>query len=822
MSERPTTADTSEDQLTRAWQQPPGFTGWLAAVNHKAIGMRFIVTGFIFFLVGGLLAALMRTQLAVPENSFLSAELYNQLFTMHGTTMMFLFAVPMLEGLAIYLLPLILGTRDVPFPRLNSFGYWLYLFGGLLVFSSFFAGQVPSEGWFAYVPLSGGLFSPDMGMDFWLLGITMVEISGILGALELVVVFLRRRAPGMLLHRAPLFSWAAFLMAAMMVVAFPVLVAASTMLELERATPLVFFDPGRGGDPLLWQHLFWFFGHPEVYIMLLPAAGMVSMIVSTFSRRAMAGYGWVVGALVAIGIASFGLWVHHMFTAGLPSVAMIFFTAASVLIAIPSGVLVFAWLATMWRGRPVFRPPLLFVIGFLVVFVIGGITGVMVASVPFDWQAHDSYFVVAHFHYVLLGGVVFPVFAALYYWFPKFTGRITSERLGRLAFWTMFTGVNLAFFPQHFLGLQGMPRRVFTYEVGLGWELGNLLSTIGAFVLAAGVLIAVIDFVRARRWGAEAGANPWEAGTLEWSTPSPPPVYNFRELPIVHGPLPLWEETSGSPAPDWVTDLASPTSPVREVIETSPIEAEPEEIVALPGPTLWPLWAALGLVVALVGVLVSETLVAVVGVFALVVTVIGWAASEPGDVIERRLGDAPQRAPIGIWGMVVGLVSLGVIFGSLVVSHYYLMLVPEVPRPLPEVRMLPLLGATLLALVTAGVTMATRPPDDRMGRTMTIGLLHVALALSLGSVFLGLMVTSDTGPLATITAQASSLLTIAGFGVVAAAALAGGSIAAAIQVARHSSISGNSLQAVRLYAWFVAVVWVVVAVVFTVSPGGLG
>ncbi len=810
----------TEDHLTRAWQQPPGFVGWLSAVNHKTIGMRFIVTGFIFFLVGGLMALLMRAQLAVPENTFLGAELYNQLFTMHGTTMMFLFAIPMLEGLALYLLPLMLGTRDVPFPRLNSFGYWLYLFGGLFVFSSFLTGQVPDAGWFAYVPLSAGLFSPDLGMDFWLLGVTMVEISGILGALELVLAFLRRRAPGMTLNRIPLFAWSVFVMAAMMVVAFPVLVAASTMLEFERATPLVFFDAALGGDPLLWQHLFWFFGHPEVYIMLLPAAGMASMIVSTFSRRVMAGYGWVIGAFVAIGIASFGLWVHHMFAVGLPSVALVFFTAASVLIAIPSGVLVFAWLATLWGGRPVFKPPLLFVIGFLIVFVIGGITGVMVASVPFDLQAHDSFFIVAHLHYVLLGGVVFPTFAALYYWFPKFTGRMTGERRGVVAFWTMFVGVNLAFFPQHFLGLQGMPRRVFTYEVGLGWELGNVLSTIGAFVFAIGVALVIIDFLRAKRSGPDAGPDPWGANSLEWSASSPPPVYNFRLLPVVSSAYPLWEdEPSNEPRPDWIEKLGNPASPVREVVETSPVEAVAEEVVALPGPSLWPLWAALALVVTLLGVLISQPTLALIGAAALILTLIAWAGADGSETPETKITGGVGRAPMGIWGLWVGLLILAVLFGTLVVSHFYLMVVAPAPRSVATIELMYPLVAVALAVVAAATIAGARRWAADQTPTAVFGLLGLGLVLALALGAVGILVMASQSGVVAVSAQASSVMVVVGFGALAAFFLAGGLIAAAMQMARRSSLAASALHGAQIFAGFVAVTWIVIGAVLLSLPG---
>ena len=805
------------DNLILAWRQPPGLVGWVTAFNHKPIGRRFIITGLVFFLIGGVMAILVRSQLVVPENTFLAADIYNQLFTMHGTTMMFLFAVPVLEGLAVYLMPLMLGTRDLPFPRLGAFGYWLYLFGGIFVYASFLAGQVPEAGWFAYVPLSGEIFSPDQGMDFWLLGITMVEISGILGALELIVLFLRRRAPGMSLSRVPLFAWAVTVMSAMMVLAFPVLVAASTMLELERGTPLTFFDPSRGGDPLLWQHLFWFFGHPEVYIMLLPAAGMVSMIIPVFSRRTVAGYGWIVAALVAIGIASFGLWVHHMFAVGLPPVSTAAFTAASILIAIPSGVLVFAWLATLWRGKPTFDTPVLFVIGAIAVFVIGGITGVMVATVPFDLQVHDSFFVVAHFHYVLLGGVVFPTFAALYYWFPKFTGRATARRAGKYAFWTMFAGVNLAFFPQHFLGLQGMPRRIFTYEVGLGWELGNALSTIGAFVLAIGVGVAFVDFIRARRSGPPAGPDPWGGGTLEWLADSPPAPYNFEVIPVVSDKDPLWSGDSPDP-PQWDIDLSKPSAPVREVVDTSPLDAEPEEVVTLPGPSWFPLVAAATLTATLIAVLASSLLVSAMGGVVLLLVLVAWAASDPGDIPEADLGQPPTRASIGVWGLVVGLVSWGMVLAALAVSFFYLLVVPLEPAPAPEADSVLLVIALILSVVLLAVATLTKwGVSVGMGGNGVIWLMVLAVALSLTLTMVGVAVATGVSDVSGSSAPGSVGALLAGFGALSALALTGGSAATAIRVARESETS-NATRAVRISAAFVLVVWAVIAVAFWLAP----
>jgi cytochrome c oxidase subunit I+III len=612
------------DRLVGAWRSPRGIAA-LSAVNHKNIGLRFIVTGFIFFLIGGLQALLIRLQLAVPDNTVMGPDFYNQMFTMHGTTMMFLFAVPILEGFGMYLVPLQVGTRDLPFPRLNAFGYWCYLFGGLFLYSSFFTGQVPDGGWFAYPPFTGPEFSPDLGLDFWLLGVTFVEISAIVGAIELIIVILKRRAPGMSLNRLPLFSWAILITSFMILFAMPSLIIGSVLLEIERKLGTFFYDPAGGGDPLLWQHLFWFFGHPEVYIMLLPAVGIISMIIPVFMRTRIVGYTFLVVATVAIGLISFGVWVHHMFAVGFPMLTLTFFAGASLVIAIPSGVQVFAWVATIWRGSAVWKAPSLFVVGFLVIFVLGGITGVMVAIVPFNFQIHDSFFVVAHFHYVLIGGVVFPVMAGLYFWIPKISGRMLKEGLSKTSFWFVFIGFNLAFFPQHFLGFLGMPRRVYTYGPGLGWESHNLLSTLGAFILAAGILVFLIDLAYSLRRGPRAPADPWNAGTLEWAAASPPEPFNFDVIPMVEGRDPLWDQKSLVPDEPRVPRVGEPPEPgVREVINTTVLTASPQNVVALPGPSYMPLVTALGISLSLFGVLLDLIPAIVAGIVVIVAAVVAW------------------------------------------------------------------------------------------------------------------------------------------------------------------------------------------------------
>src|SRR5690554_1095603 len=571
------------EELHRIWGNQPGITGQLKAVNHSTVAMRFIITGFAFLLVGGVLGMFIRLQLAWFDSQVLDPDRYNQFVTMHGTTMMFLFAVPVMEGFAMYLLPKMLGARDLPFPRLSAFGWWCYLFGGLFLYSSLLFDAAPDGGWFMYVPLTDATFSPGKGPDFWLIGVTFAEIAAVTGAVDLIVAVLLTRAPGMDIRRMPLFAWAILVTAFMIALGFPPLILASLLLELQRAFSFVFFDPALGGDPLLWQHLFWLFGHPEVYIIFLPAAGVVSMVVPTFARRPVAGYAWIVLALVSTGFLSFGLWVHHMFAVGIPLLALAFFSAASMAVAIPTSIQVFAWIATLWSGRPWLRLPMLHVLGFFVVFVLGGLTGVMLAFVPFDWQAHDTHFVVAHLHYVLIGGMMFPLFAGLYYWAPFITGKPLSERMGKWACALMFIGVNVTFFPMHVSGLLGMPRRVWTYTDGYGLESFNLLSTIGAFVFALGVLIVLIDLLLHFRPAGKVDANPWNAGTLEWL---PQDNYAIRSIPYVTGRDPLWDNPALREEVDAGAHyLPGVTTSYRETIVTSAIDAKPQYLLRLPGPS---------------------------------------------------------------------------------------------------------------------------------------------------------------------------------------------------------------------------------------------
>jgi cytochrome c oxidase subunit I len=591
-------------RLERTWSRPPGIIGWLATVDHKEIGRRYIITALIFLALGGVLALAMRVQLAQPDSALISPQRYNELFTMHGSTMMFLFAVPVMEGVAVYIIPLMLGTRSTAFPRLNAFSYFMYLFGGLMLWIAFVLNIGPDIGWFAYTPLSGPQFSPGKRADVWAQMITFTEVSALAAAVVLICTILKSRAAGMTLARMPLFAWAMLVQAVMIVFAMPAVALASSMLISDRLIGTNFYNAAEHGDALLWQHLFWFFGHPEVYIIFLPATGFVSMMVETFCRRPMFGHAVVVLALVSTGILAFGLWVHHMFATGLPRVGYSFYTAASMTVSIPTALQIFCWLATMWDGRPRFQVPMLYVVGFIVTFVIGGLTGVMVAAVPLDLQVHDTYFVVAHFHYVLIGGAVFPLLGILTYWYPKITGRMMSETLGKISFWMVFLGFQLAFFPMHFAGLLGMPRRVYTYPAGLGLELPNMLSSIGAFVVAAAVAIYVINGIVSLYRGVLAPANPWGAATLEWATTSPPPVYNFAHVPVVESNTPLWDSGDELPV------LTGLRVEHKEMLLTTVVAAVPDLREPIPEASLWPFISAVAIGIVFVASIFSPWAIA--------------------------------------------------------------------------------------------------------------------------------------------------------------------------------------------------------------------
>ncbi len=747
---------STEQKLERIWADPPGIFGWFRALQNDVIGRRIMNTAFFYFLLGGILALFMRVQLVEAENNFMSAQRFNELFTMHGSTMMYLFAVPMMEGFAILLLPLVLGNREMPFPRLGAFSWMTFLLGGLLFYSSFIVGTVPDAGWFAYVPLSGPRYSPGIAMDYWLLALGVAEVAAIAAGVEIVIAILRMRAPGMSLARMPIYAWAMLVMAFSILFAFTPLIVGSLLLELDRRLGTQFFNPQAGGSSLLWQHIFWIFGHPEVYLQFIPAAGVVSMIVPVFSRRSLSGFTLVAMAVVATGFLSFGLWVHHMFTVGLPQISMTFFAAASMVIGIPAGVQVISWITTIFTGRPVLKVPLYFIIGFLITFVLGGITGIMVSAIPFDWQVHDSYFVVAHFHYVLIGGVVFPVFAGIYYWSPKFTGRMMNETLGKWHFWLFFIGFHVAFFPMHIAGMLGMPRRVYTYQEGLQLDTFNLISTVGAFIIALGVLAFIINFNYSKRRGKEAGNNPWNADTLEWSTTSPAPNFGFAHLPIVRSRHPLWEQEELYEEDEILGDTTNTERMLealtgwplrwRAAVTTSALEGQPQEVFRVSGPSIWPPVAAVGLVTIFGSEVFSLHWLTFLGLAIVVAALIGWhwpdkiPYTEEEKSFEEEFG-IPVRPNgshiVARWSMALTIMLLGVALGTFLLSYFYIRLENPIwpPQNVGQLDVLvPGIATALVVLGGAVLWWAVRSVrNGHLGR-LRLGL---ALAFLLGAAGLG-------------------------------------------------------------------------------------
>ncbi len=615
----------------------------LTSVDHKTIGKRYLVTAFLFLLIGGLEAAVMRAQLAQPDQSLLTPEQYNQLFTMHGVTMIFLYALPILSGFSNFLWPLLLGSRDMAFPRLNAFSYWVFLFSGLFLYVSFPLGKAPDAGWFNYVPYASLPFNPGINIDVYALGMVLLGVSTTVGSINFVVSLIRTRAPGMSINRVPILVWGTLTASAGNLLAVPAVSLAFLMLWMDRRFGSHFFDIAGGGQPLLWQHLFWMFGHPWVYAIVLPAMGIVSDALPVFCRRPLVGYTAVALATVTTMVLGFGVWVHHMFATGLPPVSLSFFSAASFIIVIPSAVAVFAWLATIWTGRPQFTTPFLFFAGFIVVFVIGGLSGFMTAAVPVDTQLTDTYFIVAHLHYVLIGINVLPVAGGIHYWFPKLTGRLMSERLGKWSFWIMFIGFNVGFFPMHIVGLLGMPRRVYTYPDGLGWGALNLVITAGAYLFAAGVLLFAFNIVRSLRHGEKAGPNPWDAPSLEWAVPSPPPPYNFAVIPSVASRYPLWEDRLEGHEGSSTIGEGMLLDDGRETVGTSALDAIPDVILRMPGDSPAPLILAMALAALFGGMLVHSWWLSGFAAVAAVMAMTVWlwpeaALGQTMDVVDEPRG----------------------------------------------------------------------------------------------------------------------------------------------------------------------------------------
>jgi cytochrome c oxidase subunit 1 len=590
--------------LLRRPKSTTGFWSWWTTIDHKKIALLYTGTALIFFVIGGIEALLIRLQLAQPNGNVLTAAQYNQLFTMHGTTMVFLLGMPLAVAFGNYLIPIMIGARDVAFPRVNMFGYWAFLFGGIFLYSSFFLGGAPNGGWFGYTPLTSSPITsgvlPGRGPDFWTVGLIMLGIGSTSAAINFIVTVINLRAPGMTLMRMPVFVWMMLVVAFLTLFAIPIITVALIMVFADRNFATNFFLPGKGGDPLLYQHLFWLFGHPEVYILILPGMGIVSETLPVFSRKPLFGYAVVVFSGIAIGFLGWGVWAHHMFATGLGPVAISAFGLSTMLIAIPTGVKIFNWLGTVWKGSVRLTTAMLFSLGFIAQFTIGGLSGVLHSVVPADTQQTDTYFVVAHFHYVLFGGLVFGIFGGFYYWFPKVYGRYMNERLGKLNFWTMVVGFNLTFFPMHLLGLWGQPRRTYRYESGFGWDTLNLVATIGAFIIAFSVLLFLVNVIVSRRRGALAPDDAWDGRTLEWSIPSPPPEYNFAEIPDVEARDDFWhrkytedEEGRLVPLPSGGSDAEVATS--HDPSQPAHDSGHGGHGIHMPSPSYFPFVVALGL-----------------------------------------------------------------------------------------------------------------------------------------------------------------------------------------------------------------------------------
>ena len=818
-------------ELRAAWRTPSGWRYW-SAVNNSEVGTWYSLTALTFMLIAGLLALAMRVQLAFPDSTFLDADRFNQFFTMHGSAMMFLFAVPMFEAISILLLPAFLGARDMPFPRLSAYGYWCFLIGGCFVLGSLLFDAAPKAGWFMYPPLATK--EDGIGPDIWLLGLSFIEVASIAAAVELIVGALKCRPPGMRVNIMPLYAWYVMVVGGMILFAFPPLIAGDFLFELERSFDWPFFDPTRGGDPILWQHLFWIFGHPEVYIVFLPSIAIASMIVPTVARRPIVGYSWIVLSAVGTGFLSFGLWVHHMFTTGLPQISLGFFSAASEAVVIPTGIQLFAFVATLMVGRVKMSLPMLWIAGALAIFVAGGLTGVMLAIVPFNWQVHDTYFIVAHLHYTLFGGMVFPVLAGVYYFYPFLRKKLLSETLGRWAFWLIFTGFNVTFLPMHLTGLKGMPRRVFTYPESSGWGWLNLISTIGAFVIAAGFAVFLYDLLRSKKDQPQIPRNPWGAGTLEFSHEVPAEAWGVRSVPYIHSRYPLWDQPQLTERMDagrfYLQDAPEHQ---RETIVTSVIDGTPMYVQRVTGPA----WITLLAAFFTGGAFIFPTFhiytpAIISGAFA-IVCVLYWlwtsTARPPKD--EMREAGLGLRLPtyasgpdsVGWWAMWITMLGDATAFASLIFGFFFYWTArPDFPPAGAEhaIGIWVVVAGALLVIAWA-TTLGAREVNSRGYVTVTRTALLVAPLLALGGAGAAYMAVSQMDPTSHVYPAIMWALMIWLVAHVLAGVIMQGYCLAGSVWGKLTDKYDADLRNVTLYWHFMALKAVTTAVVLGLVPGWL-
>jgi cytochrome c oxidase subunit I+III len=806
------------DRLRRVWTERRGVLGWLTTTDHKRIGMLYLFTSLAFFLAGGVEALLIRTQLIRPDNGLVGPQAYDQLFTMHGVTMIFLFVIPLSIGaFGNYLLPLMIGARDLAFPRLNAFSYWVFVAAGLFMYVSLAIGSAPDAGWFDYVPLANREFSPGPNIDFYCLGIIFVGISTTATAVNFIVTTFKLRAPGMSLNRMPLFCFAQLAVSFAIIFALPPLTVATGFLALDRQVGTHFYDISGGGDPILWQHLFWIFGHPEVYIIILPAFGIATSIIPAFAHRRMVAFPLVALAELLVAFIGFGVWAHHMFAVGLATVTAVYFAAASLIIVIPSAIQLFAWLTTLVTGRPEFATPLLWIVGFIVFFIVGGLSGVMFAAIPFDQQAHDTYFVVAHFHFVIFGAAVFPLIGGLYYWFPKVTGRMYHERAGKLSFWLAFAGTALTFFPMHIVGLLGMPRRQYTYPPDLGWTGLNVLETLGSYVLTAGLLLVAANLVLSRFRGPASAEDPFDGATLEWATTSPPPAYNFAVIPTVTSPYPMWDERDREQDVRNLQEGRMVLGEGHVTPATTVVDAEWDEALDMPSDSPWPLAAAAGLALVFTFLLTGHWTTALVFLGTVAAATVAWHARESAaELVTRR------ARPNGWWGMAVFLATEAALFGSLIGAYSYLRFTsvdwPQGGIEPPSVA-LPL--ALTAALVLSLVPVRAAELAAKAQRTRAAWIL-LAFAFALQAGYLAVQIVSFVDELGTFTpstnAYGSIYFTL--LGVHHAHVLVGLGLSAWLLVRLAGGLTEYRLTAVRAIAlyWYVVAAIAVLVVATQVSP----